>query len=44
MHQGGIILKSTKNRKGADQLRSFVLSSEGRAIFKQFGFYLPEDK
>jgi molybdate transport system substrate-binding protein len=42
MDQGGIILKSTKNRKSADQLRSFILSSEGRAIFNQFGFYMPE--
>jgi molybdate transport system substrate-binding protein len=44
MDQGGIILKSTKNRKGADQLRSFILSREGRAVFKQFGFYMPEDE
>lgn len=44
MDQGGIILKGTKNRKGADELRSFILSTEGRTIFKQFGFYMPDDK
>jgi molybdate transport system substrate-binding protein len=44
MLQGGIILKQTKNREAADKLRSYILSSEGHAIFKRFGFYMPEEK
>lgn len=42
MDQGGIILKRTQNREGAEQFRSFILSDQGRAVFKQFGFYMPE--
>jgi molybdate transport system substrate-binding protein len=43
MIQGGVILKAVKNRKAADQFRAFLLSDEGRAIFKRFGFYMPEN-
>jgi molybdate transport system substrate-binding protein len=44
MAQGGIVLKATKNKKAADELRSFILSNQGREIFKDFGFYMPEEK
>jgi molybdate transport system substrate-binding protein len=43
MDQGGIILKSSQNREAAEQFRSFILSEQGRTVFKQFGFYMPED-
>jgi molybdate transport system substrate-binding protein len=42
MDQGGVILTNVRDRESADQFRAFVLSPQGRAIFKQFGFYPPE--
>ena len=41
MDQVGVILRAASNRQTADQFRAFILSDEGRAIFKRFGFYLP---
>jgi molybdate transport system substrate-binding protein len=41
MNQGGIILKRVRDRAAADDFRSFLLADQGRAILKQFGFYLP---
>jgi molybdate transport system substrate-binding protein len=43
MDQGGVILKNARNRQAAEEFRAFILSNEGRMIFKQFGFYLPEE-
>jgi molybdate transport system substrate-binding protein len=43
MDQGGVILKNVRDRQAAEQFRTFVLSPECRMIFKQFGFYLPEE-
>jgi molybdate transport system substrate-binding protein len=42
MDQGGVILKRTQNREAAEQFRSFILGDQGRSVFKQFGFYMPE--
>jgi molybdate transport system substrate-binding protein len=42
MDQGGVILKSVRDRLAAEQFRKFILSPECRMIFKQFGFYVPE--
>jgi len=44
MDQGGVILKNTKAREAANQFRSFILSDQGKAVFRQFGFYMPEDQ
>ena len=41
MDQVGVILRTASNRQAADRFRAFILSDEGRAIFKRFGFYLP---
>jgi molybdate transport system substrate-binding protein len=43
MDQGGVILKNVRNRQAAEKFRTFLLSPECRAIFKQFGFSLPEE-
>jgi molybdate transport system substrate-binding protein len=43
MEPGGVILKQVRHREAAEKFRAFVLSPEGRAIFRQFGFYLPDD-
>jgi len=42
MEQGGAILKWAADPESARALRAFVLSEEGRAILKRYGFYLPE--
>jgi molybdate transport system substrate-binding protein len=42
MEQGGVILSNAKNIQPARLFRAFLLSAEGRAVFKRFGFYLPE--
>jgi len=42
LEQGGVILKSAKNIEGARAFRDFVLSENGRAILKRYGFFLPE--
>jgi molybdate transport system substrate-binding protein len=43
MDQGGVILKQVRDGEAANRFRAFVLSSQGRAIFKQFGFYMPDE-
>jgi molybdate transport system substrate-binding protein len=43
MNQGGVILKAVKDRKAAEAFRSFLMDVQGRAILKQFGFYLPQE-
>jgi len=42
IEQGGVILKWAADREAARSLREFVLSAGGRAILKQYGFFLPE--
>jgi molybdate transport system substrate-binding protein len=36
--QGGAILPWSKNREAAEMFRAFLLSAEGRAILKRYGF------
>lgn len=38
IRQGGAILKWTKNLEAAKDFRAFLLSAEGRAILKRYGF------
>jgi molybdate transport system substrate-binding protein len=42
IEQGGAILKWAADLEAARALRAFVLGAEGRAILKQYGFFLPE--
>jgi molybdate transport system substrate-binding protein len=42
IEQGGTILKWAADVDAARALRAFVLSADGRAILKQYGFFLPE--
>ena len=44
LEQGGVILKWTKNLKGAQDFREFVTGSKGRLLLKRYGFSLPGDK
>lgn len=44
MNQGGVILKQVRERDAANRFCQFVLSPQGTTIFKQFGFYMPEEK
>jgi molybdate transport system substrate-binding protein len=41
LEQGGVILEWAKDMKGAETLRGFVTSEEGRVILKRHGFRLP---
>jgi molybdate transport system substrate-binding protein len=41
MEQGGVILRWVRDRASAELLRAFVLSDQGRMIFKDYGFFLP---
>jgi molybdate transport system substrate-binding protein len=43
LEQGGVILSWTKDLDAAQQFKSFVTGSDGRAILKRFGFTLPEN-
>jgi molybdate transport system substrate-binding protein len=43
LEQGGIILSWAHDREAAEALRAFVLSSEGKAILKRYGFFLPQE-
>jgi molybdate transport system substrate-binding protein len=40
--QGGTVLKWAEDVESALALRAFVIAPEGRAILKQYGFYLPD--
>ena len=42
LEQAGVILSGTRERAGAEALRSFVLSARGRALLGRYGFTLPE--
>jgi ABC-type molybdate transport system substrate-binding protein len=39
----GVILRRSRQRPAAEQLRALILSEEGQAILRQFGF-LPADE
>jgi molybdate transport system substrate-binding protein len=41
LEQGGVILSWAQDPRAAEELRSFLLSGEGRAILKRYGFVLP---
>jgi molybdate transport system substrate-binding protein len=42
MEQGGTILQWAADVESAKALRAFVLGADGRALLKQYGFFLPE--
>ena len=42
IEQGGVVLKWAAAPDAARSLSDFVLSADGRAILKQYGFFLPE--
>jgi molybdate transport system substrate-binding protein len=44
MEQGGTILRWAADADAARALRGFVLSADGRAVLKQYGFFLPETR
>ena len=41
LEQGGVILKWTKDKDAAKQVRSFIVSKAGREILKKYGFAEP---
>ena len=41
IEQGGTILQWASNPDAARSFRSFMLSEQGRAVLKRYGFYLP---
>ncbi len=43
LNQGGVILPWAENPDAARAFRAYVLGGEGRAILKQYGFYMPEE-
>lgn len=43
MEQGGVILARVADREAAAAFRAFVTGERGRAILKEYGFYLPEE-
>jgi len=42
LEQGAVILKATKDQKTARAFLDYVKSPEGAAVFKRYGFFLPE--
>jgi molybdate transport system substrate-binding protein len=42
IEQGGTILRWSADVEAAQAFRAFVLSEDGRAILKRYGFFLPE--
>jgi molybdate transport system substrate-binding protein len=44
IRQGGAILRWTADADAARALRAFVVGAEGRAVLKQYGFFLPENE
>lgn len=43
MDQGGVILSWAKDMEAAQALRAFVLGPEGKAILRDYGFFLPRE-
>ena len=41
MEQGGTIMRRASNVEASRMFRSALLSDEGRAVLKQYGFFLP---
>jgi molybdate transport system substrate-binding protein len=41
LEQGGVILSWAEDRPAAEQLRSFLLGAEGKAVLRRYGFFLP---
>jgi molybdate transport system substrate-binding protein len=41
MEQGGVILNWARDREAAETLRGFLLSHEGRATLRRYGFLVP---
>jgi molybdate transport system substrate-binding protein len=41
MDQGGVILSAAHDVQAAKELRDFVVGPEGKAVLKQFGFFMP---
>ena len=39
--QGGVILRWAADADAARELRDFILGADGRAVLKEFGFFLP---
>ena len=42
LEQGAVILKAAKNQKAARAFLDCIKSPEGTAVFKRYGFFLPE--
>ena len=42
LEQGGAILKGAADVDAARALRGFLLSADGQAILKQYGFSIPD--
>jgi molybdate transport system substrate-binding protein len=43
LEQGGVILSWAQDREAALALRAFVLSPEGKAVLRRYGFFLMEE-
>lgn len=41
LEQGGVLLKWARDARAAQELRTFVTGSEGKAILKRYGFFIP---
>lgn len=44
LEQGGVILNWAKDMEAAQELRTFILSGDGREILRRYGFVLPETR
>jgi len=42
LEQGAVILKAAKDVKAARAFLSYIRGPEGAAVFKRYGFFLPE--
>src|SRR5947208_15498603 len=42
LEQGAVVLKTTKDLKTARTFLDYIKSPEGTAVFKRYGFFLPE--
>src|SRR5713226_1566363 len=42
LEQGAVVLKAAKDLKTARAFLDYIKSPEGAAVFKQYGFFLPE--
>jgi molybdate transport system substrate-binding protein len=44
LDQGGVIMKGARDRPAADAFRAFLMSAEGKALLRRFGFALPGEE